>query len=44
MNFINERAMWLWNKLPIELKNASTLTSFKANLEMFRRKTKAFKI
>ena len=43
-NFINERVMLFWNKLPIEVKNAPTLNSFKANLELFKSKTKAFGI
>ena len=40
-NFINERVMSIWNKLPIEVKNAPTLNNFKTNLEMFKCKTKA---
>lgn len=36
IDFINERVMLLWNKLPIEVKNVPTLNSFKANLELFK--------
>ena len=40
-NFINERVMLSWNKLPIEVKSSSSLNVFKSNLEIFKSKTKA---
>ena len=38
-NFINDRIMLSWNKLPIEVKISSSLNVFKSNLELFKRKT-----
>ena len=38
-NFINDRIMLSWNKLPIEVKISSNLNFFKSNLEIFKRKT-----
>ena len=31
--------MLIWNKLPIEVKTASSLDSFKSNLEIFKSKS-----
>jgi len=39
-NFINERVMSFWNRLPIEVKTAPTLNIFKSNLEAFKIKTR----
>ena len=38
-NFINDRIMLSWNKLPIEVKTSSSLNVFKSNLEIFKCKT-----
>ena len=38
-NFINDRIMFSWNKLPIEVEISSSLNIFKSNLEIFKRKT-----
>ena len=38
-NFINDRIMLSWNKLPTEVKISSSLNVFKSNLEIFKRKT-----
>ena len=38
-NFINERAKVAWNKLPSEVKNATSLNSFKCLLENFKKET-----
>ena len=35
-NFVNERVLSYWNKLPIYVKNASSLDNFKAELEKFK--------
>ena len=43
-NFLNDRVMLLWNKLPIDVKNSSSLNVFKSNLEIFKSKTKALGI
>jgi len=40
-NFLNDRVMLIWNKLPIEVKISSSLNVFKSNLEVFKCKTKA---
>ena len=40
-NFINDRVMLAWNKIPIEVKTAPSLNSFKAQLELFKIRTKA---
>ena len=42
-NFINDRIMLSWNKLPIEVKISSNLNFFKSNLEIFKRKTIALR-
>ena len=39
-NFINERVMLFWNKLPVDVKNASCLNGFKSGLETFKDQTK----
>ncbi len=38
-NFINDRIMLSWNKLPIEVKISSSLNVFKSNLEISKCKT-----
>ena len=38
-NFINERVMLSWNKLPIDVKMASSLNMFKSNLELYKNKS-----
>ena len=43
-NFLNDRVMLIWNKLPIEVKISSSLNVFKSNLEVFKCKTKALGI
>ena len=43
-NFINERVMLSWNKLPSDVKNSDSLDIFKRNLEMFKSKTRALGI
>ena len=43
-NFINERVMLFWNKLPIDVKNASCLNDFKSGLETFKEQTKSLGI
>ena len=43
-NFINERAMLSWNKLPSDVKNSESLDIFKSNLESFKNKTRALGI
>ena len=43
-NFLNDRVMSFWNKLPIEVKTALNLNVFKSNLEMFKGRTKALGI
>ena len=35
-NFINDRAREYWNKLPVDVKNSTSVISFKNNLEHFR--------
>ena len=35
-NFISERVISYWNKLPIEIKNATSIDSFKVMLEKFK--------
>ena len=40
-NFLNDRVMLFWNKLPIEVKTALNLNIFKSDLKMFKSKTKA---
>ena len=43
-NFINERVMLSWNKLPSDVKNSESLDIFKSNLELFKSKTRALGI
>ena len=43
-NFINERVMLSWNKLPSDVKMASSLNMFKSNLELYKNKTRALGI
>ena len=43
-NFISERLISIWNKLPIEVKTASSLTVFKSNLETYKSKSRAIGI
>ena len=43
-NFINERVMLSWNKLPSDVKNSQSLNIFKSNLESFKNKTRALGI
>ena len=43
-NFINERVMLSWNKLPSDVKNSQSLNIFKNNLESFKNKTRALGI
>ena len=43
-NFINERVMLFWNKLPSDVKNSQSLNIFKSNLESFKNKTRALGI
>ena len=38
-NFINERVKVAWNKLPSEVKNATSLNSFKYYLEKFKKES-----
>ena len=40
-NFINEKVMLSWNKLPSDVKNSQSLDIFKSNLESFKSKTRA---
>ena len=35
-NFVNERVLSYWNKLPINVKNAPSLNKFKEELEKFK--------
>ena len=35
-NFIDEKVILFWNKLPIEVKNASRLEGFKSGLEILK--------
>ena len=37
-NFINDRIKDYWNKLPIEVKTATSVNSFKSSLENFKRR------
>ena len=43
-NFINERVMLFWNKLPVDVKNASCLNYFKSGLDVFKSQTKSLGI
>ena len=43
-NFINERVMLSWNKLPSDVTNSQSLNIFKSNLESFKNKTRALGI
>ena len=43
-NFLNDRVMLIWNKLPVEVKISSSLNVFKSNLGMLKCKTKALGI
>ena len=43
-NFINERVMLSWNKLPSDVKNSQSLDIFKSNLELYKNKTRALGI
>ena len=43
-NFINERVMLSWNRLPSDVKMASSLNMFKSNLELYKNKTRALGI
>ena len=38
-NFINERVKLFWNKLPSEVRNASSLNDFKSGVEKFKMDT-----
>ena len=44
INFINERVMLFWNKLPVDVKNSSCLNGFKNGLETFKDHTKSLGI
>ena len=43
-NFINERVVLSWNKLPSDVKNSDSLDIFRSNLELFKSKTRALGI
>ena len=43
-DFINERVMLSWNKLPSDVKMAPSLNMFKTNLKLYKNKARTLKV